>query len=85
MTDTDESLFLRVVDAGSLRAAAEQLGTDPSTVSRRLARLEARLGVKLLHRSTRRSVATDAGAVYADGLRTLVEQREALEARVAGG
>ena len=84
MADTDETLFLRVVEAGSLRAAAEQLGTDPSTVSRRLARLEARLGVKLLQRSTRRSVATDEGALYAGGLRSLVEQQEALEARVAG-
>ena len=84
MADTDENLFLRVVEAGSLRAAAEQLGADPSTVSRRLARLEARLGVKLLQRSTRRSVPTDAGAVYAEGLRSLLEQQDALEARVAG-
>lgn len=84
MTDSDERLFLRVVEAGSLKAAAEQLGTDPSTVSRRLASLEARLGVKLLQRSTRRSTPTDAGARYFDGLRRLVDQQEALEAEISG-
>ena len=84
MADSDERLFLRVVEAGSLKAAAEQLGTDPSTVSRRLASLEARLGVKLLQRSTRRSSPTDAGARYFEGLRQLVDQQEALEAEISG-
>lgn len=81
---SDERLFLRVVEAGSLKAAAEQLGTDPSTVSRRLAALEERLAVKLLVRSTRRSTPTDAGARYVEGLRRLIEQQEALEAEISG-
>src|SRR6185436_16940027 len=84
VSGADERLFLRVVEAGSLKAAAEQLGTDPSTVSRRLAHLEARLGVELRHRSTRRCTPTDAGARYFDGLRRIVDQQSALEADVAG-
>lgn len=85
MPGADERLFLRVVEAGSLKAAAGQLGTDPSTVSRRVAALEARLGVKLLDRSTRRTTPTDAGARYFEGLRRLVDEESALEADVSGG
>jgi DNA-binding transcriptional LysR family regulator len=79
-----ERIFVRVVEAGSLKAAAGQLGTDASTVSRRVAALEARLGVKLLQRSTRRTSPTDAGARYHEGLRRLLDQEAALEAEVAG-
>lgn len=82
--EPDERVFIRVVQAGSLKAAAEQLGTDPSTVSRSLARLEQRLGVRLLNRSTRRSTPTDAGARYVEGLKRLAEQQAALEAEVSG-
>ncbi len=85
MPGEDERLFVRVVDAGSLKAAAEQLGADPSTISRRLSALEARLGVKLLQRSTRRSTPTDAGKIYVEGLRRLIEQEQALEGEIAGG
>ena len=44
--------FLRIVEAGSLSAAAQQLGTSQPTMSRRLQALERLLGVKLLQRST---------------------------------
>lgn len=81
--ETNEQVFLRVVEAGSLKAAAEQLGTDPSSVSRKVAALEGRLGVKLLQRSTRRSVPTEAGKKYYDGMRRLVDEQAALEACVA--
>jgi DNA-binding transcriptional LysR family regulator len=81
---SDERLFLRVVEAGSIKAAAAQLGSDPSTVSRQLAALEARLGVKLLQRSTKRTLPTEAGARYFDGLRRLVDLQDALEAELAG-
>lgn len=36
MVDTNEQLFLRVIEAGGLKAAAEQIGSDPSAVSRRI-------------------------------------------------
>ncbi|VFQ44591.1 LysR family transcriptional regulator [Desulfoluna butyratoxydans] len=81
--ETNEQIFLRVVEAGSLKAAAEHLGADPSSVSRKVAALEARLGVKLLQRSTRRSIPTDAGKRYYEGMRRLVDEQAALEACVA--
>ncbi len=84
MSDTIETLFLRVVEAGSLKAAAEQTGADPSAVSRKLAALEARLGVKLLNRSTRRSTPTEAGQRYYEGLRRVVDAKAALEADISG-
>ncbi|WP_299621784.1 LysR family transcriptional regulator [uncultured Tateyamaria sp.] len=84
MIETNEQLFLRVVDAGSLKAAAEQVHADPSAVSRKIAALEDRLGVKLLQRSTKRSTPTEAGARYYEGMRALISQQSALEAQVAG-
>ena len=47
-------VFLRVVDSGSFSAAARQTRTTPSTVSKLIARIESRLGVRLIERSTRR-------------------------------
>ena len=60
--DSDERVFVQIVEAGSLKAAAERLRTDPSSVSRRLAALEGRLGVQLMRRSTRGSRPTEAAA-----------------------
>lgn len=57
-------MFVRVVDAGGISRAAEQLGLAKSAVSRRLADLETRLGVKLLNRTTRKSSLTEAGQSY---------------------
>ncbi|MEM8792221.1 MAG: LysR family transcriptional regulator [Pseudomonadota bacterium] len=84
MLENNERLYLRVVEAGSLKAAAEQIHADPSAVSRKIAALEDRLGVKLLTRSTRRSVPTEAGAHYYEAMRVLLDQQAALEARIAG-
>jgi DNA-binding transcriptional LysR family regulator len=56
--------FVRVVEAGSISKAAEQLGIAKSGVSRRLVDLETRLGVRLLNRTTRRSSLTEAGQAY---------------------
>lgn len=84
MADPNELLFLRVVEAGSLKAAAEQIGSDPSVVSRRIAALESRLGVRLLQRSTKRSTPTEAGERYYAGLRRLVDEQAVLESEVTG-
>ncbi|MHA7873674.1 MAG: LysR substrate-binding domain-containing protein, partial [Hyphococcus sp.] len=62
----------------------EEVGADPSVVSRRISSLEARLGVRLLQRSTRRSSPTEAGERYYAGLRRLVDEQMALENDVAG-
>lgn len=58
------TVFVRVVDAGSFTLAARELGLPKSAVSRRVARLEQALGVRLLQRTTRRMTLTDAGTSY---------------------
>lgn len=79
----DLRLFCRIVETGSLRAAAAELAIDPSSVTRRLGALEQRLGVKLVTRSRVRSTPTDAGQRYHGDLRRLLDQLEALEDEVA--
>ncbi|MEM7665954.1 MAG: LysR family transcriptional regulator [Pseudomonadota bacterium] len=79
-----DQIFIRVVEAGSLRAVAEEMGVDPSSVSRKVSALEDRLQAKLLRRSTKRSVPTEAGLRYCEGVRRLLDERAALEADVAG-
>ncbi|WP_281366329.1 LysR family transcriptional regulator [Paraburkholderia fynbosensis] len=58
------SAFVRAVEAGSFTSAARLLGTAPSAVSRSVARLERRLGIKLFRRSTRTTVLTWEGQTY---------------------
>jgi DNA-binding transcriptional LysR family regulator len=58
--------FVEVADAGGVTAAAARLGVSKSIVSRRLARLEADLGVQLLARTTRGAAVTEAGATFRD-------------------
>ncbi|EPJ48821.1 MAG: hypothetical protein OFPI_27690 [Osedax symbiont Rs2] len=57
-------VFVQVVDAGSLAAAARRLSRNPSSVSKIISALEDRLGVRLLLRTTRNMTLTDAGADY---------------------
>ncbi|WP_245456923.1 LysR family transcriptional regulator [Mesorhizobium sp. M1A.F.Ca.IN.022.04.1.1] len=68
MTDPVETselvAFTKTVDAKSLSRAAAELRVPRATVSRRLARLEERLGARLLRRTTRKLVLTDAGEVF---------------------
>ncbi len=74
----DLSLFLRVLDLGSISAAARSQGLSVAVASQHLKRLERELGVRLLHRTTRRIHATPEGAMLAEQGRTLVEDLEAL-------
>ena len=65
MTDLlDYEIFTRVIKAGSLSAAARELHSTPAMISKRLTRLEDRLGVKLLHRTTRRLTPTEVGQSF---------------------
>lgn len=75
--------FVRVVEAGSISKAAEQLGIAKSGVSRRLVGLEARLGVRLLNRTTRRSSLTEAGQAYYQGAVKLLMDVSELDAATA--
>jgi DNA-binding transcriptional LysR family regulator len=68
------SLFVRTVEAGSFSKAAREFGLSQPSVSRAIASLEARLGVTLLQRTTRRLAATDVGQALA------LSAREALAA-----
>ena len=74
----DLSLFLRVLDLGSISAAARSLDLSVAVASQRLKRLERELGVRLLHRTTRHLHATPEGAALAEQGRALVEDLEAL-------
>jgi len=60
----DMQVYVSVVESGSISAAAERLNLAKSAVSRRLAELEARLGVSLIQRTTRRLNLTDSGRDY---------------------
>ncbi|HTQ47244.1 MAG TPA: LysR family transcriptional regulator [Polyangiaceae bacterium] len=80
----DLRLFCRIVETGSLRAAAGETGTDPSSVTRRLMALEQRVGVALVKRSRVRSTPTDAGQRYYVDLKRFLGQLETLEADVGG-
>lgn len=70
------SAFVRAVEAGSFTAAARILGTTPSAVSKSISRLEARLGVRLFHRSTRAFVLTGEGQAYYTRVAPLVRGLE---------
>lgn len=81
---SDLGFFSLLVKHGSLVAAAQQLGVTPPAVSKRLAAIERRLGVRLLQRTTRRISLTPEGETYlVDGARVL-EELETLERTVAG-
>ncbi|MEK6290572.1 MULTISPECIES: LysR family transcriptional regulator [Burkholderia] len=60
----DIALFIQVVRAGSFAEAGRRLGMPPSTASRRVQSLEATLGTRLMQRTTRRLVLTDAGRKF---------------------
>lgn len=76
--------FLAVVDAGGFRTAAKRLGSSPSTVSETISRLETRLGVPLLTRTTRSVRPTEAGRKLAERIAPLLsETRLALDDAVS--
>ncbi|WOB49949.1 LysR family transcriptional regulator [Xanthomonas hydrangeae] len=74
----DIALFVRVLDAGSITAGARSLDLSVAVASQRLKRLERDLGVRLLHRTTRRLHPTAEGQQLAERGRVLVEDLDAL-------
>ncbi|MDB5459238.1 MAG: LysR family transcriptional regulator [Caulobacteraceae bacterium] len=83
---SDLRLFVRLVAAGSLSEAARRLNSSPPAMSRRLAALEARLGVRLIDRDSRRfSPTEEGGQLYERALRILAEVDEAEAEASAGG
>ncbi|MDR3095723.1 MAG: LysR family transcriptional regulator [Paraburkholderia sp.] len=70
----DMALFVEVVKARSFRHAAEALGMPNSTLSRRIGALEKTVGLRLLHRTTRKIEVTEAGQIYFERCKRIVDE-----------
>ena len=86
MTDRLEamSILVAVVDSGSFSAAARRLGVPLATISRKVGELEAHLGARLLHRSTRKLALTEVGQSYLAACRRILEQVGEAERAASG-
>lgn len=86
MGQSDEmAAFLRIVECGGFSAAARGSPLTPSALSKLVQRLEARLGVRLLTRTTRRVALTPEGETYAARARDILALIEAAETEVTAG
>ena len=88
MTDAARDLndlyyFVRVVDQGGFAPAGRALGLPKSRLSRRIARLEERLGVRLIQRSTRRFAVTETGQTYYAHCKAMLIEADAADDAVA--
>ncbi len=78
-TSSELAFFALLADKASFTAAARELNLTPPAVSKRLAQIEQRLGVRLLNRSTRRVSLTDEGELYLEHARRILADIEELE------
>jgi DNA-binding transcriptional LysR family regulator len=76
--------LVRVVDSGSLSAAARALGKSLAAVSRTVTQLEERLGARLLNRSTRKLTLTEAGAAFYDSAKRILAEIDEAELAIGG-
>jgi DNA-binding transcriptional LysR family regulator len=83
MNLSDLSLFVEVARQGSFAAVARDRGTDPSSVSRVIAGLEASLGARLFQRTSRRMELTEAGELYLSRLPALIDELSRLRDEAA--
>jgi len=81
---TDLAFFVTLAESRSLSAAAQELGLSTAAVSRRLAALESRLGIRLMQRTTRRTSLTQEGLRYLEEGRRILADIETLEQDVSG-
>jgi DNA-binding transcriptional LysR family regulator len=81
---SEMAAFVRVVDSNGFSAAAPALGLSPSAVSKLITRLETRLGVRLLQRTTRALHLTQEGEVFYAAAKRIVGEIEALENQIVG-
>lgn len=70
----DMALFVEVVKAKGFRLAAEAVGVPNSTLSRRISALEKNIGLRLLHRTTRKIELTEAGQIYFERCKRIVDE-----------
>ena len=80
---TGLEVFAKVAASGSFSAAGRALGMSQTMVTKHIAALEARLGVKLFHRSTRKLSITDAGRSYLESSERILAEMEAADGAVA--
>lgn len=78
------SVFMTVSEEGGLSAAAKRLNISPASVTRAVAQLEARLGIRLFIRTTRSLHLTDAGERYLEDCRRIIPELEEAERTAAG-
>lgn len=78
----DLDVFARVVTAGSMSAAGRELGLSPAVISKRIKRLEERLGTRLLQRTTRQLSLTEAGQGYYERVAAILASIDEAEAFV---
>lgn len=78
----DLRVFVQAVECGGFAAAARRIGAPKSTVSKRVAELEASLGARLIHRTSRRFMLTDVGRDFYDRARAAIGEAAAAEAVV---
>jgi DNA-binding transcriptional LysR family regulator len=77
-----DRMFAAVVETGSFAGAAQRLGTSSGYASKLVAKIEAELGVRLLHRTTRALQLTEAGQTYYNRVRGILDQIEQLDAEM---
>src|SRR5215470_9659390 len=80
---SEMAIFQRVVERGSFAGAAGDAGLSPSAVAKLITRLEARLGVRLINRTTRRLALTAEGEMYLERAREILTAIESAEADIA--
>lgn len=79
----DLEIFARIVTAGSLSAAGREMGLSPPVVSKRVQRLEERLGARLFQRTTRKVALTEAGQGFYERVVTILASIEEAESQLA--
>jgi DNA-binding transcriptional LysR family regulator len=82
---TGMQVFASVAVLGSLSATARSLGMSQTMATKHMAALEARLGVKLLHRTTRKLTLTEAGRIYLDAAERILGEVNDADAEAAAG
>ena len=78
------TIFIAVAEAGSMSAAARRLGEPLANISRILAQLEEHIGATLIDRTTRRMAITDAGRIYLETCRRVIDALDGAESDIKG-
>ncbi len=76
------NIFIAVVDSRSFTQASRKLGLTPSAVSKQISHLEERLNTQLLHRTTRSVAPTEAGQIYYDRCRQILDALDEVESQI---